>query len=312
MKIIIDEREHELYEKCYSIVNTEGNTTFIQLSKEVLPLGDILIKTDEDKQVMIIERKSFSDLFASIKDGRYEEQSYRLLHSSGVVCHNILYLLEGMFSQLKSITEKKLVYSTMASLNFFKGFSVMRTASIRESAELIVWMANKIERDFCKGKIPYYLCKQQTLPTSFPEFNASVPSATPPLLQTLPTVSPEILSTSFPEFNASVPSATQPLLQTPANYCNVVKKVKKDNITPENIGEIILCQIPGISSITAISIMKNFNSFPHFLEELQKNNNILENITNNNNDGKIRKINKNCIENIKKYLLQTTSTTSTS
>ena len=81
MKIIIDDRERELYEKCYSIVNTEGNTTFIQLLRKTLPLGDILITTDEDKDVLLIERKSFPDLLASIKDGRYEEQSYLRLAS---------------------------------------------------------------------------------------------------------------------------------------------------------------------------------------------------------------------------------------
>jgi len=49
MKIIIDERETALYEKCYSII--QGNTTSIQLSKQVLNLGDILFKTDEDKDI---------------------------------------------------------------------------------------------------------------------------------------------------------------------------------------------------------------------------------------------------------------------
>lgn len=284
MKIIIDERERELFDKCYSIVNTEGNTTFIQLFQEVLPIGDIIIKTDEDKEVMIIERKSFPDLFASIKDGRYEEQSYRLLNSNRIVPHNILYLLEGMFSQLKSITEKKLVYSTIASLNFMKGFSVMRTATVRESAELIVWMANKIDRDFQRGKIPYYLMK-----CSQPVIQNNV-------------ISNVERETDGSQIHKEEQGATVATVATPADYCNVVKKVKKDNVTPENIGEIILCQIPGISSKTAIAIMKHFDSFPHFLEELQKNNHVLENIT-MENEGKSRKINKNCIENIQKYLL---------
>ena len=56
----------------------------------------------------------------------------------------------------------------------------------------------------------------------------------------------------------------------PADYCNVVKKVKKDNVTPGNIGEIILCQIPGISSITAIAIMKHFDNFPDFINKITK------------------------------------------
>ena len=48
---------------------------------------------------LIIERKSLSDLIASIKDGRYNEQSYRLIHSSGLYRHHIVYLIEGGFAQ---------------------------------------------------------------------------------------------------------------------------------------------------------------------------------------------------------------------
>jgi hypothetical protein len=48
-------------------------------------------------------------------------------------------------------------------------------------------------------------------------------------------------------------------------YCSVIKKVKKENITPDNIGEIMLCQIPGISSTTAIAILKEFQTLPKLL-----------------------------------------------
>lgn len=318
MKLIIDEREHDLYEKCYSIINTEGNTTSIQLIKQVLHIGDILIRTDEDKDVMLVERKSFADLMASIKDGRYEEQSYRLTYSSGFPSHNIVYLLEGMFSQLKSLTEKKIVYSAITSLNYFKGFSVMRTATVRESAELLVWMTNKIDRDFVKGKIPAYLINPCPTPLRIENSHGNV---------TLPLESPpeggdlnrqRCKQTSQPvgqvdsETNENVEDVLirEPIenivieenVPNAPNYCTVVKKVKKDNITPENIGEIILCQIPGISSVTAMAIMKKFRSFPHFLEEMKKSTEILENLVCENN-GKSRKISKACVENIKRFLL---------
>ena len=280
MKVIIDERETELFEKCFSIVNCEGQTTNIQLFKQVLPIGDIIIRSDEDKDIMIIERKSFQDLLASIKDGRYEEQSYRLTHSSGFPLHSIVYVLEGLFSQLRNVAEKKLVYSCIASLNYFKGFSVMKTSNTRESAELIIWMANKIDRDIIKGKIPWYLLR------------TSQSSHLPPLTE-------------------PHPEQQQKQEQEPEvidNYCTVVKKNKKENITPENIGEILLCQIPGISSITAISIMKNFHGFPDLLEKLQNNPNILDGIQYESN-GKMRKINKTCIVNIKKYLCKASVST---
>jgi 5'-3' exonuclease len=95
-------------------------------------------------------------------------------------------------------------------------------------------------------------------------------------------------------------SSTEP---TSSNYCTVVKKVKKDNVTPENIGEIILCQIPGISSVTAMAIMKEYKTFPFLIEELQKNPQCIEKMTIETN-GKTRKINKSSLENIRKYLLQ--------
>ena len=40
----------------------------------------------------------------------------------------------------------------MTSLQFFKGFSIQRTSTIREAAEWILYISEKIDRDFSKGK----------------------------------------------------------------------------------------------------------------------------------------------------------------
>ena len=53
MKIIIDEREVTLYEKCVAVVQS-GDLSTIHISKQVLPLGDILFKTNEDELICII------------------------------------------------------------------------------------------------------------------------------------------------------------------------------------------------------------------------------------------------------------------
>lgn len=285
MKVIIDEREQSLYEKCYSIVNLDGNCTNVQLSKKVIPLGDILINTDEDKPVCIIERKSLTDLLASIKDGRYEEQSHRLLHASGLVPHNIIYIIEGTTGQLRSIMEKKIVYSSIASLNFFKGFSVFRTNSVQETAEIIIWISDKIDRNFTKGVIPAYL-KQPVKPilVDTPIYNESQNEVCAPIVSST---------------NQLIIDEPQP---PPQNYVNFVKKVKKDNITPENIGEILLSQIPGISSVTAQAIMKLYPSFPRLIQELDKNPECLNN-TSYELNGKTRKISKTCIESVKQFLI---------
>lgn len=85
-----------------------------------------------------------------------------------------------------------------------------------------------------------------------------------------------------------------------ASYSNFVKKVKKDNITPENMGEIMLCQIPGISSITASTIMSKYRDFPHFISEIQKNPECLKDMVIETN-GKTRKISKSAIQSIQTY-----------
>ena len=71
-----------------------------------------------------------------------------------------------------------------------------------------------------------------------------------------------------------------------------IKKVKKENITQDNIGEIMLCQIPGISSVTALTIMEKYKSLPNLIKELEANNDCLKDITSTNTKGQTRKINK--------------------
>jgi hypothetical protein len=88
------------------------------------------------------------------------------------------------------------------------------------------------------------------------------------------------------------------------HYCDVfkIKKEKNGNITPSNIGEIMLCTIPGISSKTAIVIMKEFKTINCLIKSLENDGHCLNNIYMETN-GKKRKISSQCIENIKSYLL---------
>jgi len=267
MKIILDERETTLYEKCVSAISCTLEKDPPELSKRVLPLGDMLITTDDNKELIIIERKSLQDLLSSIKDGRYEEQSYRLIHSSGHIGHHIIYVVEGIMNQLKSWKEKKMVYSAMTSLNSFKGFSVIRTSSIQETAEWLVLTADKIGRELSKGK-------QMWCPPMSVDTNTNTNSVQPALIEIAPDA-----------------------------YCNVVKKVKKDNITTENWGEIVLCQIPGISSVSAIAIMKRFRSIGHLIQEMKAHPNCLADIVCESGCKKPRKLSKTVIDGIKRFLL---------
>ena len=276
MQLILDERETALYEKvqsCYAYLqpSLKSTTLEILIKKQVLPLADALILDKDSREIIMIERKSLADLLASIKDGRYEEQSYRLLQSSGHIPHHIIYVIEGMMTQLRGPAEKTLVYSAMTSLNMIKGFSVIRTSSVQETAEWLIATTRKLGRDLAKGKV----------------------------LWTMPTGSSD-------ETNTAVS-------QTASDYCSVVKKVKKENIVPANIGEIILSQIPGISTVSALAIMERFGSIGNLIDQMRANPACLDGIMckGSGMNGKSRKLSKTIIEHVRQYLLYSPSAADT-
>ena len=141
MKIIVDVRERFLIQ--------ELENDNIVIEKRQLELGDILITNDKDEVVILIERKTPSDLMSSITDGRYNEQSYRL-NSYNLHNHNIIYLIEGNY---KSHKNANTILSCMFSLNYFKGFSIWQTSNVKDTKNLIVKMSNKLEKD---NKPSYY------------------------------------------------------------------------------------------------------------------------------------------------------------
>ena len=127
--------------------NDEFKTKKYVFSVENLSLGDMIISDDADNAIVMIERKSISDLSSSIVDGRYNEQSYRL-NNNKLHNHNIIYLIEGnlQIHRPYSNINKKTIYSSMVTLNYHKGFSVMRSMNIQESVDIIIRMFDKMER----------------------------------------------------------------------------------------------------------------------------------------------------------------------
>jgi ERCC4-type nuclease len=305
MRIVIDSREHALYEKCREILSKQTFIFKLVLVQQELKIGDILIQTPDENDILLIERKSFADLLSSIKDGRYEEQSHRLLNTSNLPPHSIIYLLEGMFSQVYNPRDKQVIYSAMTSMNYFKGFSVYRVSSTQEAAEWLLFTAAKIDKELERGKWPYYYStpfmnifqiRQEKRATMFISDNASRND------NYVDCVRPA--NFIVPDQDSENKLVETPNIETqPPNYCNFVKKVKKDNITPENIGEIMLCQIPGISSVTAIAIMKQFGTFPKLIQALQENPQCLDGMACETANGKSRKISKSSIENIHKFFI---------
>ena len=287
IEIVIDERENTLYDKCSEILSKMpvSENPPIRLSKCVLHLGDMVFKLytvcddPAPREILLFERKSLNDLLASIKDGRYKEQSHRLINASPLLAHNIVYVIEGIYTTLKNPADKSKIISCMTSLGFFKGFSVLKTASLNETAEYLMAMSGKMVRDLREGK--------------------PLPAINKPCRTT--GMGAGAGGEGGVESSEEVVGVIQEI--SSADYCGVVKAVKKENVLRENIGEIVLCQIPGISSVTAKAVMSEFTSFSEFYGKLRENPEWLDSLVIMQGNGKGRKISRTSVQKIKEYLL---------
>ena len=251
MKLVVDNREpKELISSLQSRVDN--------VSLENLELGDIIIKNDNNEIVLLFERKSLADLIASIKDGRYKEQSYRL---SNCELDNkyIYYIIEGnivSFMNKEKETTKKILFSSMLSLSYKKGFSILRTSGVPETIEFIVRFYEKIKTE----------------------------------------------ANELTEANKKLENCEKSVPQIETTYSNVVKNSKKSNITTENINEIMLTQIPGISIHVAKTLMLKFKTIKELTNALSQDNKCLDAIIIEYEGGK-RKISKSVVSTLIKFLL---------
>lgn len=282
--LTIDVRERELIDKINELIPIDFKNTKLNIA--ALDLGDIIISDENGLEYLIIERKKISDLFASIKDGRYEEQSYRL---SGINYpnHNIIYLIEGT---LKVQDNKNLFYSSVFSLNFYKGFSVIRTTSLEESAFFILNSIKRIERNNKDKKYPLYgyyaNYKNKNKDKDNNKDNDNNND-----------------NEKLEKDNSDLSIEDAAIVDEKA-YVACVKKVKKENITTKNINELMLSSIPNISPKIATLIMKKYGTIENMLKILREIGiDDLKTITEMTDKGKTKKLNKTVIHNIEKFLL---------
>jgi len=131
MECVIDNRESHL-------ITVLKNS--IPYTVKALDIGDISFYKD-GVLVMVIERKSVSDLESSIKDGRHREQKARLM-ASGLPLGRIIYLIEGVVK--KNITT---LYGAMINTMFRDGLRVFKTVSIAETAIFIQRLYTKLDTE---------------------------------------------------------------------------------------------------------------------------------------------------------------------
>ena len=246
MQLLIDLREPKTLVD-YIISLNETSNTKITIVQKNLDIGDYVFYDEHNaKEIIIIERKSLADLEASIKDGRYSEQSFRLNETS-LHNHNIIYLLEGAIIKYNPKFRSTL-YSSLFSLNYYKGFSVINVLNQTETGDILLAFASKLLRE----NKPGFYC-----------------------------------DVSNNENNNT-------------NYINTLKTTKKSHINSENIFQLMLMQIPGISNVSALALSNEFQNMENLLTALKSSNiDKLENIKLASG----RKLNKKIIASLKENLV---------
>lgn len=141
--IILDIREPKLNTILTSLTN-------IPITTEALDVADIQIHTMiNDKEFRIyLERKTLSDFIASIKDGRYKEQKFRLKSASP--SQYVAYILEEVpnVPQLINTHISGLpssgIISAILHTCFRDGFHVFFSSSLNETAQWIIEIATRL------------------------------------------------------------------------------------------------------------------------------------------------------------------------
>jgi len=146
MQLLVDAREPKSLVANLTVLKEKSNIN-VSIIQKNLTIGDYIFYDEiNTKELLIIERKSLADLESSIKDGRYKEQSFRL-NETTLHNHNIIYLLEGAIINYKNTDFKNTLYSTLFSLNYYKGFSVINVLNQNETCDLLLAIASKLIRE---------------------------------------------------------------------------------------------------------------------------------------------------------------------
>lgn len=158
-------------ETLYSIKNEE--CVFYKICN--LPIGDFIFKkiimdknTEQISEiVLIIERKTFTDLCSSINDNRFREQKNRLLESIQDPS-KIIYILEGNKNVPKIYNiSKNTINSAIQNLIFKHCYKVIITENSLDTLDNLILLYKKIDSNELVGTIKYNLTKKMSNKDNF-------------------------------------------------------------------------------------------------------------------------------------------------
>jgi len=231
IKLYIDIREHNLIRLL--------KTNNIELEEKNLEIGDIQILYNNIPYI-IIERKTLTDLDASIKDGRYREQKSRLMdyrNENSELNVKLMYIIEN-FKNYQNNEPK--INGSIINTNIRDNINIITTQCINDTSQYIIELYKRIKKEPIKY-IQFFNNMQKNIDKN-----------------------DNINEINIMECN---------------NYLSSIKiKKKKEYITSENIMALQLCQIPSISMNCALIIQNKYKNLKNMIYELDKIDNMKDKI----------------------------------
>ena len=235
--IKIDHRETHLK----SYFSDPSKSDSYRISFQLLQLGDILLADSRGNDKILIERKTLSDLAASIKSGRYREQKYRALDTFSP--ENIIFLIEGTIDPNKDKVNGipvKTLHSACLNIIMRDKLRMIQTTDSSQTIQILDLMFQKWIQEGAKWTGPNKkrgkaISKEQYLQTLVPSKKKNL---TPDIcyrlqLSQIPGISTKlakVIATEYKCMGELIQAVTAPMGmdQLSSLSCNYTKKDDPD------------------------------------------------------------------------------------
>lgn len=131
---------------CESFVSNYCDEKNITYKRERLDVGDFMIEGQD--MMIVIERKTWSDLSASICDGRWLEQKSRMNSDDNEKKTLFAYIIEGPLIDWNPFQNSKMnpksIWGALIKAQLRDGFYVFHTADKKSTAEIVVYISKQI------------------------------------------------------------------------------------------------------------------------------------------------------------------------
>jgi ERCC4-type nuclease len=146
----IDQREGKLKGPLVDRIKMSGYLDDVDIILDNLDCGDFVIEYGGDV-VIAFERKTWKDLLASIKDGRYRVQKEKMLGCIGK--DKIMYIMEGATDWTGNGTglyldvDKKSVISSVINTQLRDGIRVVTTKGLEDTCEYLLQVLRRVVKE---------------------------------------------------------------------------------------------------------------------------------------------------------------------